>query len=54
MARKPVEIEVSLQKNPGSNMSAGRVKPVSASGDIEKFILGENPSVERQVEKKIL
>ncbi len=52
MARKPVEIEVSLQKKPGSGMSAGRVKPVSASGDIEKFILGENPSVERQVEKK--
>lgn len=52
MARKPVEIEVSLQKKPGAGMSAGRVKPVSASGDIEKFILGENPSVERQVEKK--
>jgi len=52
MARKPVEIEVSLEKKPGSSMSAGRVKPVSASGDIEKFILGENPSVERQVEKK--
>lgn len=52
MARKPVDIEVSLQKKPGSGMSAGRVKPVSASGDIEKFILGENPSVERQVEKK--
>lgn len=52
MAQKPVEIEVSLQKKPGSSMSAGRVKPVSASGDIEKFILGENPSVERQVEKK--
>ena len=52
MARKPVDIEVSLQKKPGDNMSAGRVKPVSASGDIEKFVLGENPSVERQVEKK--
>lgn len=52
MARKPVEIEVSLQKRPGSSLSAGRVKPVSASGDIDKFILGENPSVERQVEKK--
>lgn len=52
MARKPVEIEVSLKKKPGSEMSAGRVKPVSASGDIEKFILGENPSVERQIEKK--
>jgi len=51
MARKPVEIEVSLSEKPGSNMSAGRVKPVSASGDIEKFILGENPNVERQVEK---
>lgn len=52
MASKPVDIEVSLQKKPGSNMSAGRVKPVSASGDIEKFILGENPSVDRKLEKK--
>lgn len=52
MARKPVDIEVSLEKNPSSKVSGGRVKPVSASGDIEKFILGENPTVERQLEKK--
>ncbi|MFB6145226.1 MAG: hypothetical protein ABEJ99_01840 [Candidatus Nanohaloarchaea archaeon] len=51
MARKPVDIEVSLRKKPGSGISAGRVKPVSVSGDIEKFIMGENPSVERQLEK---
>jgi len=52
MARKPVDIEVSLQKKPGSNVSGGRVKPVSASGDIDKFVLGENPTVEKQLEKK--
>lgn len=51
MARKPVDIEVSLDKKPASNLSGGRVKPVSASGDIDRFNLGENPSVERQVEK---
>lgn len=51
MARKPVNIEVSLKKRPGSDISAGRIKPVSASGDIERFRLGENPSVERKVEK---
>lgn len=50
MARKPVDIEVSLKKNPSSGVSGGRVKPVSASGDVEKFLLGENPSVERKVE----
>ncbi len=50
MARKPVEVEVSLDKQPQSSISGGRVKPVSASGDIEKFILGENPSVERKLE----
>lgn len=51
MAKKPVEVEVSLDKAPKAGVSAGRVKPVSASGDVEKFILGENPSVEKKVEK---
>lgn len=51
MARKPVDVEVSLQKKPGASISAGRVKPISASGDVKKFVLGENPSVDRQVEK---
>ncbi len=50
MARKPVDIEVSLEKRPASSISGGRVKPVSASGNIEKFLLGENPSVERKIE----
>jgi len=50
ISRKPVEIEVSLEKKPGSSISGGRVKPVSASGDVEEFILGENPSVERKLE----
>ncbi|QGA80175.1 Nre family DNA repair protein [Candidatus Nanohalobium constans] len=51
MARKPVDVEVELEKKPGANISGGRVKPVSASGNVEEFILGENPSVERKVEK---
>lgn len=50
MARDPVDIEVSLSKKPGSGVKAGRVKPVSASGDVEDFSLTENPSVERKVE----
>lgn len=52
MAKNPVDIEVSLEKRPGSNISGGRVKPVSASGDVESFLLEENPSVERKLEKK--
>ena len=51
MASKPVNIEVELKSTPGNSISAGRVKPVSASGDLEELILGENPSVERKVEK---
>ena len=51
MARKPVDIEVSLDKAPRTGVNAGRVKPVSASGDIQEFTLGENPSVEKKVEK---
>jgi len=51
MAKKPVEIEVELKKKPLNNVSGGRVKPVSASGSIKKFLLGENPSVERKIEK---
>lgn len=50
MASKPVDIEVSLDKQPRSSVSGGRVKPVSASGNVEKFVLGENPSVERKLE----
>lgn len=50
MARKPVSIEVSLDSKPSSSVSGGRVKPVSASGNVENFILGENPSVERKLE----
>jgi hypothetical protein len=51
MARKPVDIEVELESAPGKGISAGRVKPVSASGDLNKLVLNENPSVERKVEK---
>jgi len=52
MSKDPVDIEVELEKKPGSAISGGRVKPVSASADIDKFILGENPSVERKIEDK--
>jgi hypothetical protein len=50
MARKPVDIEVSLEDRPGSSISGGRVKPVSASGDVEDFLLTENPTVEKKLE----
>ncbi|MFB6174694.1 MAG: hypothetical protein ABEJ87_01815 [Candidatus Nanohalobium sp.] len=50
MARKPVDIEVELEKRPGQSISGGRAKPVSASGNIEAFNLGENPTVERKIE----
>jgi hypothetical protein len=50
MARKPVDIEVSLSDRPGSSISGGRVKPVSASGDVEDFLLTENPTVEKKLE----
>jgi hypothetical protein len=49
MARKPVDLEVSLEKS-YSGVTGGRVKPVSSSGDVEELILGENPSVERKIE----
>jgi hypothetical protein len=51
MARKPVDVEVELEKRPGASISGGRVKPLSASGNVENFQLRENPSVERKVEK---
>lgn len=51
MARKPVDIEVSLEKRPGSGITGGRAKPVSASGDVEDFLLTENPTVEKKMEK---
>jgi hypothetical protein len=51
MARKPVDVEVELEKKPGASISGGRIKPVSASGNVEEFLLTENPSVERKVEK---
>lgn len=50
MARKPTHVEVELDKKPFNSISAGRVKPVSASGDLKQFKLGENPSVNKKVE----
>ena len=52
MADKQVNIEVELDKKPRQNTKAGRVKPVSSSANIKQFKLGENPSVNRQIEKK--
>ncbi len=51
MARKPVDVEISLDKRPGSSIKGGRAAPVSASAEVEKFNLGENPKVQRKVEK---
>ncbi|MFT4868689.1 MAG: hypothetical protein ACI83Q_000297 [Colwellia polaris] len=51
MACKPTHVEVELDKKPFNSISAGRVKPVSASGNLKQFKLGENPSVDKQVEK---
>lgn len=51
MARKPVNIEIELDKKPSNNGIAGRVKPVSNSADMKNLILGENPSVNRKIEK---
>lgn len=50
MARRPVDIEVSLEKRPGTGITGGRAKPVSASGDVEDFLLTENPTVDKQME----
>lgn len=49
MARKPVDLEISLE-NTYSNVTGGRVKPVSSSGDLKELRLGENPTVERKIE----
>lgn len=51
MARKPVDVEISLDKRPGSSITGGRAAPVSASADVKNFNLGENPRVERKLEK---
>lgn len=51
MARKPVNVEIELDRKPSNNGIAGRVKPVSSSADMKDMILGENPSVNRKVEK---
>ena len=51
MARKPVNVEIELDKKPSNNGIAGRVKPVSSSADMKDMVLGENPSVNRKIEK---
>lgn len=51
MARKPVNVEIELDKKPSNNGIAGRVKPVSSSADMKDLVLGENPSVNRKIEK---
>lgn len=51
MVRKPVNVEIELDKKPSNNGIAGRVKPVSSSADMKDLVLGENPSVNRKIEK---
>ena len=51
MASKPVNVEIELDRKPSNNGVAGRVKPVSSSADMKDMILGENPSVNRKIEK---
>ncbi len=51
MARKPVNVEIELDKKPSNTGIAGRVKPVSSSADMKELNLGENPSVNRKIEK---
>jgi len=51
MARKPVNVEIELDKKPSKSGIAGRVKPVSNSADLKDMVLGENPSVNRKIEK---
>lgn len=50
MAKKTVDLEVELEKRPGSGIAGGRVKPVSAAGNAEQIRLTENPSVVRKLE----
>jgi hypothetical protein len=50
MARRPVEMDVRLEKRPSASISAGRAKPVSSAGELEQLKLGENPSVDRDLE----
>ena len=51
MARKPVNVEIELDRKPSNNGVAGRVKPVSNSANLKEMVLGENPSVNRKIEK---
>ena len=51
MAEKPANIEVQLEKPPKGQGIAGRVKPVSTSAELKGLKLGENPSVNKDIEK---
>lgn len=50
MAGTPVDVEVELKSSPRRGGTAGRVKPVSCSGDLDSLNLGENPSVRKAQE----
>ncbi len=52
ISRKPADIEVKLDKKPFQSFKGGRTKPISASANLENLKLGENPSVEKKIEKK--
>ncbi len=51
MARKPVNIEIELEKTPSKLGMGGRAKPVSNSANLKNLLLGENPSVNKKIEK---
>ncbi len=51
MAKKPVNIEIELEKKPSKLGMGGRAKPVSNSASLKNLLLGENPSVNRKIEK---
>ncbi len=52
ITKKPAHIEVKLDKKPFRSLSGGRTKPISASADLNELKIGENPSVEKKLEKK--
>lgn len=51
ISKKPVNIEIKLDKKPRNQAQGGRIKPISATADLEQLKLGENPSVNKKIEK---
>lgn len=51
ITKKPADIEIKLDKKPFKQVNSGRVKPTSTSADLKQLKLGENPSVNKKIEK---